>query len=88
MIPTGRRSGDGVLELVVLIVQTSPSLRFPNLHPALLTLPTVRLADFVFPSQLCDPPPRLVFLQNPYDLLLAESSSFMATSSLVAIAAT
>src|SRR5713101_8205092 len=51
--------GHQLLQPAVLVFQTPQPLRFPNLHPAILTLPAVqrRLADAVLPRQLRDLPP-------------------------------
>src|ERR1017187_3426967 len=68
--------GDGVLELVVLLLQLPQPLRLTYLHPAVLPLPAVEAPprDAMPSAQLSRLHSRLRFLQDGDDLFLAEST--------------
>jgi hypothetical protein len=65
--------GDGVLELVVLLLQLPQPFRLTHFHPAVLPLPAVEAPprDAVPPAQLS----RLRFLQDGDDLTCESSHS-------------
>src|SRR5439155_17725617 len=79
-----RLVGHHLLQPPVLILQLPQPSRFTDFQPAVLRLPAVvrLIADLVLPADLPHRQTRFHFLQNPNDLLLAESTLPHRSSSL------